>query len=305
MKATFRCLWTLLAGVMLLGGCNVTEADRMNVATDEQELQGGGDMWVVARPDYRKCVSPLCGGYWIQMVNRRTTKELYVSGLDFALTELDAKNIEHVLAAGAHDVLLYGNRGAIDPEWGVRPFMVKEALRGLPGVTYDDFDQFFAVKLEPMECFAAPCPIGTVRKLNGGQETFIHATDAEGAAKPFVDQLWLRDQVERHGALVAGYLDSGQYFPAGFEVVLRFEQVFIPLPYQPAPCLHVGTLECERGEMATYYRTADRCVRPLSCVRAHGCPGEAPTCWPGYTRTSWVNAWGCRSFACDPTFTVR
>lgn len=308
MRTTFPTVVMALAAASLLA-CNVTEADQAKYAADTstQAVSTFADSWVVVTRDTRTCLSPLCGGFWVIDVNRMTTKPVYVSSIDFTPAELDEKTIDLALAAGPFELLLNGRLGPIDSSYDTRPFVAKRVLRGLPGARINSFDTFYAVQLEHLECFAAPCAIGHVDALNRTNAWMqIHRTDVSEAAPPFVDQLWLRDQMEMHGALVAGYLDSGDYYPAGFEVVLRATQVFMPLPYRQAACLHLASLDCERFERAVSYRDADRCVTPLACVRKHGCASTMiPTCWAGYTRQSWVGADGCTATVCDPTFTLR
>lgn len=41
------------------------------------------------RPDYRRCVAPLCGGYWVKKLNSSTASEVYVAEMTFTRAGLD------------------------------------------------------------------------------------------------------------------------------------------------------------------------------------------------------------------------
>lgn len=97
--------------------------------TDEGALDGVDEVasnpqnlaFVTLRPDYRRCVSPLCGGYWVRRVNRSTMRcvdgryagECYVGTVDWSGLNLsgDALAAFQTLAAQGRAVL----RGRIDP----------------------------------------------------------------------------------------------------------------------------------------------------------------------------------------------
>src|SRR5687767_13217184 len=86
-------------------GCGVSES---NVGTTEEDpVEEGGELSTVSRTfvglrrDMRKCISPLCGGYWVHDLNRVTFTEHYVSGLDFS-----ASGLSDAAQAQVHDGLL-------------------------------------------------------------------------------------------------------------------------------------------------------------------------------------------------------
>ncbi|HMV65279.1 MAG TPA: hypothetical protein PKA64_00415 [Myxococcota bacterium] len=88
------------------------------------------------RPDYRRCISPLCGGYWIERVNQArmrcpdgtTATSCYVASIEWAELGLDPRAEANVIAAA-------GNQQAL-----VRGDVVVEPFPGFPdlGVLHPD-----------------------------------------------------------------------------------------------------------------------------------------------------------------------
>lgn len=56
-----------------------------------------GEEYFTARPDYRKCVAPLCGGYFVKAVNKKLTScadgtrqpECYVASITYGAGTLE------------------------------------------------------------------------------------------------------------------------------------------------------------------------------------------------------------------------
>ena len=67
-----------------------------------EEVRAAGAVYLRVRPDYRRCVSPLCGGSWVSRVNQRTTRcadgtwaaECYVAAIDWSATGLSKSNLK-------------------------------------------------------------------------------------------------------------------------------------------------------------------------------------------------------------------
>ena len=93
-----------LAGLALAlhaTGCAPVEADDGEDSAAE-EVAAGGAVYVRVRHDTRRCVSPLCGGYWVSRVNQRTLRcvdgasaaECYVAEIDWAGLRLTDRALE-------------------------------------------------------------------------------------------------------------------------------------------------------------------------------------------------------------------
>src|SRR5581483_8252740 len=81
--------------------CGVSDS---TVGSDEStqngaELSASSRTYVALRKDTRACASPMCGGYFVHDLNRTTTTETYVSGLDFTGSGLSDGDQQRVFEA--------------------------------------------------------------------------------------------------------------------------------------------------------------------------------------------------------------
>jgi hypothetical protein len=265
--------------------------------------------FVTLRADLRRCLAPLCGGFFVRDVNGQGTEQ-YVSKLDFQESGLLTDAIADVQSAPANELVLRGHLGQQEPLYQTRPFMVLEAFRGMPNVTPRDGDAFYQVhaRRPPIACFVAPCPNEIASLLNtNSQETFDRIS-VDGAALPWVDKQWLASRVATHNAVAAGTFADGESFPGGVERVLEASQVFVRLPELVGPCPARPEFRCTEGTVVLQQRTEDRCMVQVGCVSQNICPQsrDIPECQSGYALTSWtVPPSGCPTYACDPSFVVR
>ena len=262
--------------------------------------------FVTLRADMRRCADPLCGGYFVRDVNRRSV-EHYVSRLDFD-TSVPAEVIEDVRSAPATELVLRGHVGPQETRFHTRPFVVSEAFRGMPGVTPREDAAFYQVhaRKPPIDCFVAPCPNEIAHTLNTSVTAEFDRVSVDATALLWVDKGWLASRVEAHGAVVAGTLVQGAQFPGGFEEVLDASQVYVRLPERVGPCPVSPTQSCADGTVSVQERDADRCIMQVGCVKPGICPLFEPLCASGYTLSSWASAPdACAAFACDPSFAIK
>lgn len=292
-----------LSAVVVMVGCGVTESQV--VGDDAPQGEGSAELgtasrtYVTVRHDMRKCISPLCGGYWVADVNRATLREVYVNGLDFSGSNLSQESIDAALQGDA--VVFHGKLGPAEPRFGTRPFLVSAAWRGMPGITRATGESFFRVAESRIECFTTPCPQLLATRLNAGGSTRVGDVAVSRASLMAVDQTWLANRIVEHGALVAAKLTPSQTDGQ----VLDASQVYVKLPEQPGPCPLVKMPGCQGGKVYNETRTEDRCVLPSMCVTPGPCTFFLPMCPDGYTRVQWKGrANACPVVACDPTFTV-
>jgi len=282
-------------------------SDPGTTAESKDELSLTQPSFVTLRADTRRCLAPLCGGYFVRDVNVRGT-EMYVSGLNFADSRLPTNTIEDIRSAPANELVMYGHLGQMESHYSTRQFVVLGAFRGMPGVTPRDGDAFFQVHARnpPIACFVAPCPNELASRLNTTREDAFDRISVDHAALPWVDKGWLTSRVATHQAVVTGAFVQGEHFPGGYEQVLDASQVFVRLPDVVGPCIERPSVLCSEGTSAVLERTADRCFDQVGCVTKGICPLFMPACAAGYTLASWPAApSGCPSFACDPSFVVQ
>ena len=124
---------------LLLAACGMSDAE-VGVSADQgsdtvtEELGTVVNSYVTFRQDMRRCIAPLCGGYWVHDLNRVALNEKYVSGLDFGQSGLDDAAQAMVVGGGDSEVVLRGRLGPQESQFKTRPFIVLEAWRGMPGV---------------------------------------------------------------------------------------------------------------------------------------------------------------------------
>jgi len=128
------------------------------------------------RPDYRRCVSPLCGGSWVSRLNQSKTKcadgswaaECYVAEIDWSsagLTQEDAAGASSLLFRGSIGFKTYdsfGNLGVLKAT-EVWSSPILEAPVG----------SFYRVKDTGIRCFRAPCLNLASDRLNSTSSRMI------------------------------------------------------------------------------------------------------------------------------------
>ena len=300
---TKQALWVLAAvGVM---GCGVDSTvvepggdDLASTSEAGAELSSTSRTYVTLRRDFRKCLAPMCGGYFVQDMNRVNPNEKYVSGLDFSKSGLSVDDIAVVLEAQEDEVVLRGKLGPAEARFNTRPFLVYEAYRGMPGVNATD-TTFFTVEDAGIRCVSAPCAAFKAKKLNSTSTRMV-----TGASLALVDETWLAQMVLQTEAIVAAQITE---IPSAFgenEVMVDASQVFLRVPQQQS-CPQARLTQCTQGTERTWSRREDRCLVPSACVaKSPDCPRASSTpCAPGYTRLKWAaEPDACTEVVCDPSW---
>ncbi len=292
-------------------GCGVGSEATVEEGVDavsvvEEDLGTTSQSYVRVRVDPRRCMAPMCGGYWVSDVNRVTLSERYVSHLDFSVSGLSEDDADRVRSAPAGELLLRGRLGAPDATYSTRAFLVTEAYRGMPGVVPAAGEAFYRAgpRTPQINCFAAPCDNEVATKLNYTAKTNFTGYQVDRAAVPFADKTWLIGRIAAHGALVSGKFVSGQLFPGGREKLLSASQVFLRIPDRVGPCPMPPIYLCSAGKEQTYNHTADRCDLPAQCAAPGTCSSFVPICAQDYSRYSWRQGdSACFAHACYPAFT--
>lgn len=303
----------LLGLTIVASGCAADIApeqsfDAEQTDDNDSDLSTSSKSFVTLRHDDRKCVSPLCGGYFVKDVNK-TTAERYVNSLDFSKSGWSDELIGKVLEAPAQELVLRGKLGKKESKFGTRPFLVYEAYRGLPGVEPLAGDRFYSAKdRDPqIQCFTAPCPNEMARELNTTKQYAFDGYSVSLAALPHVDQDWLADRINHHNAIVAAWIIDGDKFPGGHAQILDASQVYLDVRDMMGPCPAFKLAACPEGQTWTWTRNDDLCQMPNACTVDDGsCPSLVPPqCAEGYTLSGWrTDSKSCIRFACDPSFVM-
>lgn len=281
-----------------LSGCGVSEADLRedDLADDSFELSTTKDTFIIARRDIRRCVSPLCGGYWVKDLNS-TMQERYVSGFDFSQSELPQSAQDAARGAPDFEVVLFGRLGPKETRFDTRTLVVQRVFRGMPGKTFPSDAKFYGVFPTKIACITTPCAnLQTTRLNRTTGHTMATDVDVSAAQAALVDGDWLLSRSLYNRTVIAGKIVRRNK-----HVTVTAAQVFVELPDRLAPCQVESEPSCGDQLVANWTRTPDRCVVPTGeCIEPRYCALYVPSCDAGYRQVSWSA--GCTQYACEPEF---
>jgi hypothetical protein len=131
--------------------------------------------FIVTGPDYRKCVSPLCGGYFVARVNTGVTRcadgtwqaQCHMFDLDLSKLELDPSTEEKAREAiGEGKALVRGRLEQVDigAAWPADVLVASEVWVGVTRA--EPVGHFSRVDDTGINCITDPCPSFVERSLN-------------------------------------------------------------------------------------------------------------------------------------------
>lgn len=207
------------------------------------------DLVYTVSPDYRECVYPLCGGYWLTPVNRiaievptldeadsgyaPVPEPVYVAAIDFDKLKLSDDEIakyERYIAEGRALI-----KGALTsfPWWGQDDaYALKQleasatwtsANKNPPAGTYLD------VKSSGIVCITTPCPYYEAQQINTFWQFQFHELNFDRAELTYA-QLQLAWQLVAERSLVltgTRFVSQGM---TGEGLGIAATQVFFPYP---------------------------------------------------------------------------
>jgi hypothetical protein len=163
--------------------------------------------------DYRKCIYPLCGGYWVSRVNRYYTQcadgswqdRCYVAELDFAASGLSddqaaglKTDLGGFLVRGTVTARDFGenlgSHGVLD---------VTEAWRGASD--NEPWGLFTKVYDNGIRCITTPCPSTSEAKINSWRSTTLDELDIDYTGVSDDEKAAIFQSMAENGLIVAGY----------------------------------------------------------------------------------------------------
>jgi len=292
--------WLVMTLTVLSTACGVSSLEvdgtEDTLADDSQELSTTKDTFVIARRDYRRCVSPMCGGYWVKDLNS-TMQERYVSAFDFTGSSLPASTFDVVRGAPDNELILFGRLGPKESRFDTRTLMVTLAYRGMPGKTFSATDKFYGVFPTKIACITTPCAnLQTTRLNRTTGHTMSSDMDLSGALGTMVDDQWMMSRAFSGKTVIAGKIVRKNR-----HVTVTASQVFVQLPDRAFGCPIERPARCPSGQIHSYERSPDRCTMPTGmCTPPGVCAYYVPSCDPGYRLVSWMNI--CPRYACEAEF---
>jgi hypothetical protein len=237
--------------------------------------------YFTVRRDLRRCASPLCGGYFVKLVNQANTRcangrdmaECYVAKIDWnGQPEVE---IEKALLRGS--ITTNGDKNG---KYGV--FSVSESWqrtgKDAPG------DTFYRVRDLGLRCIAAPCLSYSEAKLNTAANRTIAGVVLENAAAE-------DDLKSAYAALTgpSGVIANGKHLPvsgpAGKAESFEASQFFLRMTkaVSTKPCVKTGCggqiCAAEEVYSTCIYRSEYECYKKAACERQAN--GEC-----GFTKTA-------------------
>lgn len=180
----------------------------------------------VTRRDFRKCISPICGGWYVKRVNEAKTRcadgslqaECYVSSIGFKGIGLSVREEEEFRAAFEGGKALVKARTYKTKFNGLTIGTLK-ANEGWLGATGSDpqDSSFFRVAFNGIVCITAPCPSQTAYWLNSSDQHDIVSLHLDNTAQPASQEMLDRAANAlgtKEGILVAGGLALPKCLPS-------------------------------------------------------------------------------------------
>lgn len=131
------------------------DADESEVAVDGKADSSSTFTYYTVRQDYRRCVFPLCGGYWVKRVNSRSADEIYVAEMSFDRAGLDAYDLQ-TFSVGGSVVRGYLNQKDFGSMGRFSVFAATEVWAA-GSATATPSGVFYRLTDKNLVCFRAPC----------------------------------------------------------------------------------------------------------------------------------------------------
>ncbi len=291
------------AAFSLMGCTAETGTEEVSDTSEEALTAGTGNFgyWVVTRRDSRKCVSPLCGGFFAKRLNLALTTcadgskqaECYVSGVDLAPLGLSEREASDLLASVAEGKALVKAR-VRRTKFGATTIGSLAAVEGWLGATGSAPDgTFFRAARNGLVCKTAPCPTTTAFTLNTNDshpviDTILTSTTDPASAEA-LDRA-ARSLGTKQGILVAGGLmlpKCAVPSPSCGPKVIATEFYLPVVAREGKACGGRGMSSCGTDQFC-YWKAGDICgaadapgtciYRPEMCIKIYkpvcGCNGK-------------------------------
>jgi hypothetical protein len=251
-------LVSALAAAFLFPACAANTAPEPGAPNEEEPTELGkadglnADNWTYysARPDYRKCMWPMCGGAFVKRVNQPKTKcanggwqkECYVADFDWSAVGLsEPEESEANSAARSGQVVVRGKMAKVhEKSFSYDVFQVSEGWRAATESAPSGV--FYRAKSSGIVCITFPCPVVEATRLNRKLNPVATYAGVDlspsGASQDQLDAGW--QELSDSGILVAATLEPSTG-PAGTMDGLSASQFYTRIEAKKAnPCVATG-----------------------------------------------------------------
>ena len=234
------------------------------------------------RSDLRKCMSPMCGGYFVKRVNLPLTRcangqdmaECYVAEIDWnGQAEVDAGRtlLRGSLLAKTYGAR-FGNLGMlrVNESWQAVGDDHPPRSPKYPVVDDQTTDSFYLVRDRGVVCIVYPCPTHHEAKLNSTLSQNIAGVDLSGAS------LGANDQPLVHAAMTGpdAAIIKGHNVPVSTSQQLKATRVYLRVRKSVStmkPCIKTGCSSqvCSDHDVITTceWRPEYACYQKATCER--------------------------------------
>jgi hypothetical protein len=247
------------------------DAQPLEATPEAPELVSDNSTFYTVRADLRRCISPMCGGYFVKRVNLPTTRcangsymaQCYVAAIDW--------KGQHEVEAGR--ALLRGNVIAKPYErfGNLGEFVVLESWQAVTDSQPEG--TFYRVRDRGLRCITHPCPTHQEAKLNSIFSLNIAGVDLSGAGLGNNTQAAEAAMREPAGVMISGN-NVPVTGPGGRSLTLKAMQVYLrdsPGVSNLKPCMKTG---CSRAICADHnvistceWRPEYACYQKATCAR--------------------------------------
>jgi hypothetical protein len=185
-----------------LVGCAADTSDDASADSESEELAESEDAitagpsnygyYAVTRRDFRRCISPVCGGFFVKRVNAKTTQcadgskqaECYVSAIQLTGIGLSAQEEADFRGAVESGKALIKAR-VYKKKFNGTYYGTLKANEGWLGATGSTpAGTFYRVADNGICCITTPCPSTTAGELNGSVKFNLVKVNLTGTATP-------------------------------------------------------------------------------------------------------------------------
>jgi hypothetical protein len=246
------------------GGCAVSADRAESEATDEDESAAStGPVFYALRQDFRKCMSPMCGGYFYKRLNKATTNCIgggapqewcYAWNADLTAVNSTTEG-EQVLFNGTITTeTINGGKWAkftATAAW-------KAQTTFTPTEVYGSDPRFYLVKDNGIRCITTPCYSLDAKRINLTYKTTLSGLDLGALTTPDLTD----------GAVVFGTISttkSGR--------IMTGTQVYTQVKRDPNAC--TADSECTMSVYTRPVTSKSECYCPMCPVPMSGSNAEA------------------------------
>jgi len=185
---------------------------------------GGTDLYGTLQRDFRKCMSPMCGGYWFTPVNG-AGPALYVSGLSF---HDDSEEGPFPDDQELPRLLIKGRLTDPEPQFHTSKLLVAaiyQAKVSRPEAATLEFS-ISRPRVPPHNCLVAPCPNILAQRLNRDEirefDRFEFIGFEASLTTAVLEKMALSPDVIEAGTFVKGTVK----YPGGYETIYQVTALY-------------------------------------------------------------------------------